>query len=107
MKLWQVTQWGNPKEGPNGWDTSVLVRARIFDTALQVAEKFFTEFPKTDDGKPFHDGKAQLVILMGEDLGAGDEEQVVIHDFVLPAFNLGGYRSWILEQTGWIERGRD
>jgi hypothetical protein len=94
MKLWQITQWGNPKEGPNGWDTSVIVRATSFDSALAVGETFFTSFPKTEDGKPYREGEANLVVLMGDDFSKLAEEKIVIHDFVLPAFNLGHYQSW-------------
>ena len=44
MKLWQVIQWGNKEEGPNGLDTQCIVSAANMEDAIAKGEFHFNQY---------------------------------------------------------------
>lgn len=102
MKLWHVAQWGNSKEGANGWDTQCIVRANDLPAALSIAELHLDQF---DHG--WRDGKADVVYLIGDDGSVGDESKLIIPIWIKPCFNLGRYPSWhkSYDTKEWIDAG--
>jgi len=93
MKLWQIVQWNNIAEKINGWDTSILVRAKTFDSAISVGEGWIKKW-----SEGHRNDKADVVMLLGEDAGRAcnqrGDERVVVHRFIQPALNLGKYKTW-------------
>lgn len=101
MKLWHIAQWGNQKEGGNGWDTQCVIRANDMQAALAQAEIHFYQ-----NDPNWRDAKADLVILIGDDGLVSDEgPKLIIPIWIKPAFNLGKYQSWHrdYETNEWLD----
>jgi hypothetical protein len=101
LKLWQVAQWGNPDEGANGEDTIVLVVAKNFNRAIQLAKTYFIDyyFFKNVPAK-WKNGEIDNIILLGESYGDG-EEKVVVFSFIQHSLNLSHAPSWTKENDKW------
>jgi hypothetical protein len=91
MKLWIVVQWGNEKEGPDGQDTQCIVRSNDMMSAIEFAEDCFRG-PLNDGWK---NGKADVVLLLGDDNAADDGmTTLIVRIWVNTASYGGDYFSW-------------
>lgn len=77
MKIYFVSRWGNPEEGPNGADTNFLVWAENRDDAAAIVDEFIPHFPAINGPNvtPF----CHLVIEMGTAGLYGTARTSVIH----------------------------
>ena len=91
VRLYLVTQWGNPEneDGANGPDTNVFVSAETFEKAVELGEGYL----KLINGK-WRRGKSDLVRLLGDDSSL---EEKVHWDFIHHSFGLGKRKTWSRE----------
>jgi hypothetical protein len=89
VKLWHVAQWGNPKDGPDGWDTQCIVAAPNMQAAIQFGQERFR-----DQNGEYRDNKADTIYHMGDDGRPDGEPRLVTRVYVDVAMNLGGYPAW-------------
>lgn len=89
MKLWHIAQWGNPKDGGNGWDTQCIVAA----PDMQAAIKFGQDCIQRHNGD-YRCGKADTIYHMGDDGRPDGEPVLVVRVYIDVAMNLGRYPAW-------------
>lgn len=90
MKLWQVIQWGNPKEGPDGKDTQCLVSAKDLESAIAIGEFHI----RLQNGETYRNGRAHCVILLGHDDMPDGEAVLLTIPWLNAGFNLGRKPAW-------------
>ncbi len=100
MKLWHIIQWGNHKDGANGWDTQCIVSAKDLKSAVDKAQLHIGDY-----GNGYRDRLADCAHLMGED-GKPDGEPVLITNvWVAVGVNMGKYELWHRhpESNEWVD----
>jgi len=100
MKLWHVIQWGNEKDGFNGWDTQCVVAAIDLKSAVEKAQELFGYYAINYRG-----GLADTVRLLGDDGRPDGEARLVIRIWVAFGDNLCHYETWHRQtDTGeWVD----
>lgn len=89
MKLWHVIQWGNSKEGGNGYDTQCIVAASDMKAAIAKGEEYIGYFA------PGYRGElADVITLLGDDGRPDEDARLVIRVWVAFGDNMGHYESW-------------
>ena len=106
MKLWQVIQWGNIKDGPNGHDTQCIISAVDMQAAIKKAELHFPMWkkswatsasdPEQAAKKDEWDKSAEVVYLIGQDDKPDGEAFLVIPVWVAMGVNLSHNPAWYL-----------
>lgn len=91
MKLWHVVQWGNKQDGIDGHDTQCVIRSNDMLEAITKAQVHLSLLD-------WKDGKADVVMLLGEDSYDGDETILVILPWVNAAPNLVRNLIWYRNQ---------
>ena len=97
MKLWQVVQWGNQDEGPDGCDTQCIVSAIDMQSAITKACIHFDQlntYGKQTVWREYKAGKADVIWSLGADDKPDGEAILIVSIFVKPAHNLGRYHAW-------------
>ena len=113
MKLWQVIQWGNMDDGPDGRDTQCIISAVDMQSAIKKAEIHLPYWDK-DWGVHLHDEKkaeekrewkhgAEVVYLIGQDDKPDGEAVLVIPVWIAMGVNLSHNPAWYLnhQTQGW------
>ena len=104
MKLWQVIQWGNINDGPDGLDTQCIISAVDMMSAIGKAEDHFPSWKHYSRGPGFDsfEHRSDVVYLLGEDNKVDGEPILVTRVWVCmadnPAHNLAWYREWDTNQ---------
>src|SRR5208283_210207 len=93
MKLWQVIQWGNIKDGGNGPDTQLIVSAVDIEAAVAEAKIRF-EYHHSYDHKKLWKEYADAVYLLGQDDRPDGNPIVIVPIWVANAFNMAYNASW-------------
>lgn len=98
MKLWQIIQWGNPKDGGDGPDTQCVVSAMHMKDAISKAKDHLhqhNQFPKKD-----WTDEVDMILLLGEDQRPNGDPILVIPVWVAHAFNMANSPSWHRASNG-------
>lgn len=93
MKLWQVIQWGNNEDGPDGWDTQCIVSAVDMQAAIKKAAIHFPSWEIYTKGEWEHTS-ADVVYLLGQDDKPDADAVLIVPVWIKPAYNLSHNRAW-------------
>lgn len=101
MKLWYITQWGNSKDGPNGWDTNCVIASTDLKSAVEYAQVLFAAL-----APGYRDELADAAHLIGDDGRLDEDARLVIRPYIAFADNPGHYESWYRhpETNEWLDQ---
>lgn len=86
MKLWQVIQWGNKEEGPNGLDTQCIVSAANMEAAIAKGEFHFNQYAFWK--------QADVIYLLGYDDRPDGDALLIVPIWLHYADNLQHNPAW-------------
>jgi len=101
MRLYLVVRFGHAEspDGPDGEDTSFLVRAKSILQAASLVDERLQSLPvrsSTSDREvaPY----CHRIMELGRDRGTNRSAQIVMGPWIGFAYNLGRYRTWMRER---------
>jgi hypothetical protein len=91
MNIYFVIRWGNPEDGPDGYDTNFLVNAESVEEAARLADERISHMREVYVRRPVADF-TNCIRLLGE--ASTNFKGVLTRHFVMPGIVLGNTPCW-------------